>query len=138
MPRWRDRSRRFQNNMDALASDDFGPQPDFEPPAVFNPAREQIEAIAALKELIEGVETGKYLLDNLSISISVDDFNVQSFNAAMPFVVPGGSTAFVEMRIKSNQNVTLDDDYPELGEAPRAQVGASPPRDLILDDGNDD
>src|SRR5579864_2755721 len=104
MTRWRDRSARFQRNMYELASEDFTPEPDFEAPAVLNPYEKQVEALSTLKDLIEGIESGKYRLDTLNMNVMTDDFTVNNFSG-VPVTLPGNATAIVEMRVTVNPNI---------------------------------
>jgi hypothetical protein len=139
MSRWGNRSSKFQRNMRALeANEEFTAEPEFESPATFNQYAETVDAVTMLKQLLEGVESGQFRLENLSMTTEVDDFTVRTYNGAMPVTLPDSASIVIEMRLKANPNVTLPDDYPELGEAPRSQVGAAPPRQLILDDGNEE
>jgi hypothetical protein len=140
MPNWNNKSAKFQRNMRALSSaeDDFaGDDPMFAAPEVFNENGEKQKVVAGLRLLLDGVERGEYRIDNLTVfSVPSNQF-VQSLDGRVLSALSGNVTEVtIGMTISPNPLATYDDDYPTL-EPARKQVGASPPRLLILDSDDD-
>lgn len=145
MPNWRDKSARFQENMRQLnASEEFSDATDFEPAQQLNPFAEQVQMVQFLSQIIDGMQRGEYLLQNGNVSLALDDFSSarrMDVRGGVPVLASNGALLELNLTLRVIGNdSTVDDPYPDAAGPtrndlkPRAQVGASPARQLILDD----
>jgi hypothetical protein len=138
MPGWGGKSSNFKRNMAELLADDF---PDdvstYEPPKLFNKYAQQTDQVAELRKLVEGLERGNYRLDYMTMNLSENALEVRGLDG-VPMSMPFGLVLDVQLRVTSQTRGPVEDDYPDTSPLPaepvRAQVGASPPRQLILDE----
>jgi hypothetical protein len=119
---------------------DFADDPvDFVAPEQFNPYDAQMKMLDVLRQLVAGIERGEFRIEKCDLDIALDAFSSAATLRDVPVRVPGGAVLSLDMRlITTPAGIEPDDDsYPDapLPEVePTAQVGAAPPRQLILDE----